>query len=90
MVILHDAIKTIQNGILCFFKEQKPASFQKTQNHPDLKKKRENTGGLGFKKKLGFFSNLVIFQSFFCDFPLIARSRTSHITISLIGCAPHT
>jgi len=31
MVILHDAIKTIQNGVFAFFlkKEQKPVSFQK-------------------------------------------------------------
>jgi len=26
----------------------------------------------------------------FCDFPLIARFGTSHVTINLIGCAPHT
>jgi len=25
-----------------------------------------------------------------CDFSLIARSATSHVTISLNGCAPHT
>jgi len=33
MVILHDAIKTIQNRVFVFFlkKEQKPVSFQKTQ-----------------------------------------------------------
>ena len=33
MVILHDAIKTIRNGVFVFFKkEQKPASFQKNKN----------------------------------------------------------
>jgi len=26
----------------------------------------------------------------FCNFPLIARSGTSHVTIRLIVCAPHT
>jgi len=26
----------------------------------------------------------------FCDFPLIARSGISHVTISLIRCAPHS
>jgi len=34
MVILHDAIKTIENGVFEFFikKEQKPVSIQKTKN----------------------------------------------------------
>jgi len=33
MVILHDAMKTIQNGVFVFFiKEQKPVSFQKNKN----------------------------------------------------------
>jgi len=26
----------------------------------------------------------------FCDFPLIARLETSHVTTDLIGCAQHT
>jgi len=52
-------------------------------------KKTKKRGGLSLKK-LGFFSTLVIFQSFFSDFASIARSGTSPITISLIGCAPHT
>jgi len=77
-------------GFCVFLKNKNLLLFRKPKTTRIKKKKRENTGGLGFKKKLGFFSNLVIFQSFFCDFPLIARSRTSHITISLIGCAPHT
>jgi len=41
-----------------------------------------------FKKKR-VFSTPTIFQSF-CDFPLIARYVASHVTISLIGRAPHT
>jgi len=36
MVILHDAIKTIQNGVCFFLKnEQKPVSFQRKQKHSD-------------------------------------------------------
>jgi len=46
-------------------------------------------GWFSFRNKNGFFSTLIIFRSF-CDFPLIARSGTSHITISLIGFAPQT
>ena len=87
MVILHDATKTIHNGVFAFFKNKNLFFLKKT---PGFVKKRKNPDGLGFLRKLGFFSNLDIFQYFFCDFPLIARSGTSHITISLIGCAPHT
>jgi len=29
-------------------------------------------------------------HNFFCDFPLIALSGTSHFTISLIGRSPYT
>jgi len=38
MVMLHDAIKTIQKTFLCFFlkKEQTPVLFEKTKN-PDKK-----------------------------------------------------
>jgi len=28
-------------------------------------------------------------SSLFCDFPLIARSGTIHVTVSLIGCDAH-
>jgi len=34
--------------------------------------------------------NVHIYLSSFSDFPLIARSGKSHVTISLIGCASHT
>jgi len=65
MVILHDAIKTIENGVfVLFFEEKKPVLFQKKPKPPGLKKRR-----LGFLKKLGFFANLVIFQSFCVIFP---------------------
>jgi len=70
-------------GFLCFFKrkQEKPVSLKQIQN--------KKAGEL-FVFKNGFFSTLIIFQSFFCDFPLIARSGTSRVTISFIGCAPHT
>ena len=87
MVILHDAIKTIHNGVLCLFfkkKEQKPVSLKKNKKIIRI----EKTGGLFFEKNR-FFSTLIIFEPF-CDFPLIARSGTSHVTISLFGCVPHT
>jgi len=54
MVILHDAIKTIQNGVCVFFlKEQNPVSLKNNKNTWILKKPK-NTGGL-FLKKLRFF-----------------------------------
>jgi len=46
-------------------------------------------GGLFFSKK-HFFLNPNYLSILFCDFALIARSGTSHVTISLIGCALHT
>jgi len=54
MVILHDAIKTIQNRFLCFFlkKEQKPVSFPKYQKN-GLKKT---------KKYMNCFLNPFFFQ----------------------------
>ena len=85
MVILHRAIKKIQNEVFVFFvqKEQKTVFIQKNKK-------------IGWKKqvgcfsdKSGLFSTLIVFQSFFCYFPLIARSGISHVTISLNGCAPH-
>jgi len=43
-----------------------------------------------FFKKNQVFLNLDYLSILFYDFPLTARSGTSHVTISLIGCAPHT
>jgi len=61
MVILHDAIKTTQNGVLVFKKkERKTVSFQKNKPKNWMKK----TGGLFFSKKHFFFSTLIVFQSF--------------------------
>jgi len=37
-----------------------------------------------------FFFDPDYLSILFCDFPLIPRSGTSHVTISLIGCALHT
>ena len=31
-----------------------------------------------------------IYLSSLCDFPPMARSGKSHVTVSLIGCVPHT
>jgi len=42
----------------------------------------------GSENQLNIY-NIIIFQAS-CDFLLIARSGKSHVTISLIGCAPHT
>jgi len=41
----------------------------------------------GSEKQLNVQNYLSIF---ICDFPLIARFGKNHVTISLIGCAPHT
>jgi len=65
-------------------KEQTPVSFKKKQKNVFKK-----MGGLFFSKK-HFFLNPNYLSILFCNFPLIARSGTSHVTISLIGCAPHT
>jgi len=82
MVLLHDAIKTIQNGaFVCFFQEQKTVSSQKNKKIW-IKK-------TCFFKETGFSQPWLSFNPI-CDFPLIARSGTSHVTISLIGFAPHT
>jgi len=54
-VILHDAIKTIQNGFFAFFYEQTPVSFKKNKNIRIFKKR------VFFN---GFFSTLFVFHSF--------------------------
>jgi len=66
---------------LCFFKDQKPVSFQITQK-TDLKKHK--------KQVRWVFLNPAYLSVLFCNFPLIARSGTSHVIIKLIGCVPHT
>ena len=44
---------------------------------------------VGFFKKARFFLNADELSIHFCDFPLIPRSETSHVTISVIGRAPY-
>jgi len=61
MVILHNAIKTIQNGVFMFFeKRMKTCFFKKKKQKRDF----EKTGGLEFFENTGFLSTLTIFQSF--------------------------
>jgi len=50
MAILHDAIKTLQNGVFVFFLKNKNPFLFKTPKYPDVKK----TAGLFFLKKDGF------------------------------------
>ena len=70
-------------GFCVFFKkEQKPVSFKKTTKKFELKK-QQTTRWVVFETKQ------TVFQPF-RDFPLIARFGTSHVTISLVGCAQHT
>jgi len=57
--------------------------FLLRKTKPVLKNRR-----VVLKKRV--FLNPDYLSILFCDFPLIARSGTSHVTISLIGCAPHT
>jgi len=78
-MVLHDAIKTIQNGV-CFFLRTKTCFFYK-----NLKSRIKKTRGLFFFR---VFLNLEYLSILFCDFRLIARSVKSHDAISLIGCAP--
>jgi len=68
MVILHNAVKTIQSGVFVFFskKEQIPVSvfFKKKQQKADLKNRM-----VGFFFKAHFFSTVTTFQFFFVIFP---------------------
>jgi len=61
MATLHDARKTIQNGIFVFKLKKNCFSKRKKTNWKE-------PGGLFFRKN-GFFSPLIIFQSFFVIFP---------------------
>jgi len=60
-------------------------SFQKRP-----KKRIEKTKNMWIVFLKPVFVNTVYLSIvFFCDFLLIARSGTSHVTISLVGGAPH-
>ena len=69
MVILHDAIKTIQNKVFAFFskKRTKTCTFSKNEEK-QIKKITKNPCELFFFLKNPFFSTLIIFQSFFVIF----------------------
>jgi len=71
----------------CVFlkKERKPVSFQKTP-----KNEFEKTEGLEFFEKKRVFLNPDYLSILFCDFPVMARSGTTDVTISLIGRARYT
>jgi len=71
-------------GFCVFFQITKTCFFKVKTKNLDLRK----SGGLFFLK-IGFFYPDYL-SILFCDFPMSARSGTSHVTISLIGCAPHT
>jgi len=61
MVILHDAIKTIENGVFAFFiKKNKNLFLFKKQKSSDLKIKKKQVGCF-FKN--WFFSTPIVFQS---------------------------
>jgi len=82
MMILYHAIKTIQNKVFVIFENKLLLLFNETQ-----KRFIKNSRVVFVKKRV--FLNPDYLSILFCDFPLIARSGTSHVTISLIGCAPH-
>jgi len=54
MVMLHDAIKTIQNGVFVFFLKSKNLFFQKKQKHPDLERNEKTQVGCFFFKLVFF------------------------------------
>jgi len=83
MVKLHVAIKTIQNEVFVFFLIRKICFFKKKQKHWVKK-----SWVVFLKKRI--FLNPDYLSILFCDFLFVARSGTSNVTISLIGCAPHT
>ena len=85
MVILYDAIQTIQNSVFVFFlkKEQRPVSFQKKK-----KKRIKKTCELFFFK-LGFFQPWLSFNPFLwfsLDRTIWNKSR--HYQFDWV-CAPH-
>jgi len=85
MVILHDSIKTIPNRFLFVFFEKRTKIVSLKKN--GLKTNKKNMWIVFFKP--GFF-NPDYLSILFRDFPLTARSGTSHVTIGLTWvCAPH-
>jgi len=78
--------KQYRMGLLCRFFNNKNLFHLKKRKRIKKTKKQEDWFSV---KQDGFFSTLIISQSV-CDFSLLARSRTGHITISLIGRASYT
>jgi len=75
-------------GFLFLNKNKNLFLFKKNTKQPGLKKTKK-TGGLFYSKKRVFLKPDYL-SILFCNFRLIARSGTNHVTISLIRCAPHT
>jgi len=61
MMILYDAIKTIQNRVFVFFlkKRAKTYLFKKTNKRKSFFSNPKNPGGLLFFEENGFFSTLL-------------------------------
>ena len=87
MVILHDAIKTIQNGVWFFWKEQKPVSLKK-QKHLDFEKNKK-TRWVEFKKTRVFLNpgHLSILFFWFCLDRTI-RNKSHYYQFAWV-CAAH-
>ena len=71
-----------------FFLKNKNLFLFKTRQKTDIKKQKTQVGWVLLKKRV--FLNPHYLSIIFCDFPMIARSGTSQVTIKLIGCALHT
>jgi len=65
MVILHDAIKQLKIGFLCFFSKKKNKNLFLSKKI-DYKKQKKHVNCFS---KTRFFSTLIIFQYFFVIFP---------------------
>jgi len=79
---------------LRFFEKDQKTLQKKTKRRILFLYKKNKTTDLkkheGWIFKKWVFLNPDYLSILFCDFPLIARSGTSHVTISLIGCAPYS
>jgi len=84
MVILHDAIKTIHNAVLCFFQKKTKTCFFKKNKRIRTKK----AGGLFFSKKRVFLNHdcLSTFLWFSLDRTIWNKSRNYQF---LWVCAAH-
>jgi len=88
MMILHDAIKTIQNRVFVFFsrKRTKTCIFSKNEEK-QIWKKLKNPCECFVSKPI--FFNPDYLPILFCDFPLIARTGTMVTPLSVwLGVRP--